>query len=210
MATTAKHFTKRVLGLVQTTLTTLGFHKRKAGILALQVSEEVLGTVGLNIATGRGADILEINPVIGVRNQRLERLVAELRGETFDELMPPTVAANLGYLSPENRYLPFIFTEDDRIETLADELREAVKAHGLPFITKAANLAALVHEMQAGRIGIQFMLDYRIPAGLFLLGDRAKAQAFLAARLAETSSRNDPAAIRYKAFASKFSERLAA
>ena len=205
----SKDFTKRVRGTVQKALGVLGFQKRKAGILTLSVTPIVVGSVGLNVAIGRGAGILEINPVVGVRNQEIERLVAELVKETFDEVIPPTLAGNVGYMSPANRYTPFLFTEDTAVEAVADELREAVATNGLPFIKKNADLGTLVEAMQTVRFGIPFVVEYRIPVGLFLLGDHARVEAFIAARVAEIGARNDPAALRYKSFLAKLSQRLA-
>jgi hypothetical protein len=209
MATISKDFTKSVLATVQQELGTLGFEKRKASIFTLPFTIDVLGSVGLNTATRRGAGILEINPVIGVRNQQIERLVAELLGEAFDELIPPTLAGNVGYLSPANRYLPFLFTEDTAVEEIANQLSDAVKTYGIPFMKKLTDLTALVEAMQTARFGMPFVIDYRIPAGLLLLGNRGKAKAFVAAKLNEIGTRNDPAALRYKGFASKLTERLA-
>jgi hypothetical protein len=62
-----------------------------------------------------------------VRNQQIERLLAELLNEPFDELIPPTLAGNIGYLSPADRYVPFLFTEDIAIEVVAAGLSIAVK-----------------------------------------------------------------------------------
>jgi hypothetical protein len=208
VATLPKDFTKSVIASVQQELGTLGFEKRKAGILALKVQADVLGTVGLNTATGRGAGVLEINPVVGIRNQQIERLVAELSGDAFDEVIPPTLAGNVGYLSPENRYLPFLFTVDGGVEDIARQLCDAVRMHGLSFIKKMTNLATLVDAMQTVRFGIPFVTEYRIPVGLLLLGDHSKAKGFLTSKLAEIGTRGDPAAVRYKNFAAKLSERL--
>lgn len=208
MSSIPKDFTKSVLASVQRELSSLGFEKRKAGILVLKITADVIGTVGLNIASGHGAGVLEINPVIGVRNQQIERLVAELSGDTFDELVPPTLAGNVGYLSPENRYAPFLFTVDLEIGDVARQLCHAVEMHGLPFQREVANLASLVDAMQTARFGIPFVTEYRIPVGLLLLGDYSQAKGFLVAKLSEIGRRGDPAAIRYKNFAAKLFDRL--
>jgi hypothetical protein len=74
---------------------------------------------------------------------------------------------------------------------------------------KNADLAALVETMRTVRFGIPFVIEYRIPVGLFLLGDRVEGGSFIAAKLEEIGARNDPAALRYKNFAAKLSQRLA-
>ena len=85
-----KDFTKDVFALLHDRLGALGFRKRKPQVVSLLVDEGVLGLIGLNKATGRGAGILEINPVIGIRNQTIERMVSGCLGEPFDELNPFT------------------------------------------------------------------------------------------------------------------------
>ena len=209
MTSVSKDFTKKVLRTVQEALGALGFQKRKAGILTLSVKPDVVGSVGLNVATtGRGPGILEINPVVGVRNQQIERLVAELANEPFNEVIPVTLAGNVGYMSPADRYLPFLFMEGGAVEPVADELCETVATYGMPFINTNANLPTLVESMRTVRFGIPFVLEYRIPVGLFLLDDYARVKEFLGSKLAEIRSRNDPAALLYKSFASELHKRL--
>ena len=205
---TSFSITKTAFGLLQDRFAGLGFEKRKSGIFSSIISDDVIGWVGLNKATRGRSDALEINPVVGVRNQRIERLVAELAGDTFDDLIPPTIAGNVGYLSPARRYLPFTFAESVSNEEVADQLCEAIKAHGLPFMKKAADLRALVEAMQTLRFGMAEQLSYRIPVGLWLLADTEKAKAFVAAILTEIGMRSDPAALRYKTFATSLTERL--
>lgn len=205
---TAVTITKTAFGLVQDRLARSGFKKRKPGILTSSISDEVLGWVGLNKAMRGRSDALEINPVVGIRNQRIERLVAELTGDAFDALIPPTIAGNVGYLSPAHRYLAFTFSDSGSNEEVADRLCEAVNAHGLPFMKKAADLRILVEAMQTTRLGMPEQLNYRIPVGLWLLADAEKAKAFIAAKLSEIGARADPAALRYRAFATKLSEKM--
>jgi hypothetical protein len=203
-----RNFTRSVVTRVQQELGALGFRSRK-GILTLNVQVGVIGTVGLNKARGHGLGVLEVNPVVGIRNQNIERLVAELCEDAFDEVIPPTLAGNIGYLSPANHYLPFLFRQDGDIGGTARELCEAVKLFGLPFINECSDLLALVHAMQTARFGIPSVTDYRLPVGLWLLGEHIKAKAFLAARVEDIGARKDPAAIRYMRFAERLAERLA-
>jgi hypothetical protein len=57
----SKDFKKAVFTLIQERLVSQGFRKRKHGIFSLSFTEDVLGMVGLNTATGgRGPSILEI------------------------------------------------------------------------------------------------------------------------------------------------------
>lgn len=204
----SKELTKSVYSSVQSELEALGFEKRKPEILTLPLTSEVLCWVGLNKAVGRG-DVLEINVVVGVRHQGIERLLSELLGESFNELTPPTLAGNIGYLSPTNRYLPFLFTNIESIPSVADQLCADVKTHGLAFAHRVTSLAALVNEMQTARFSMPEQMSYRIPVGQLLLGEHKKAATFTQKKLGEIGARIDPAALRYKAFAAKIGEQLA-
>jgi hypothetical protein len=202
----SKHFTRTLFALIEERLVTLDFHKRKQLIFSLAVSEDVLGLVGLNTASGRGPGVLEINPVVGARSQRVERFVAELLGEPFDELNPFSAGANVGYLSPKSKYLPFILSEAAEPEGVVDQLITAIKTWGLPFIRSNASLPALLETMRSNRFAIHFQAVYRIPAALRLLGRCAEADAFLEDEVSKLGSRTDPAAERFRLFANRFNE----
>ncbi len=54
----------------------------------------MLGWLGLNRASTHDAGTaVELFPVVGVRHQGVERVVAELRGEKFHQYIPATVGA---------------------------------------------------------------------------------------------------------------------
>lgn len=205
---TTLSITKTAFGLVEDRLAGLGFKKRKPGILSSPISDDTVGWVGLNKAIRGRNGALDLNPVVGVRNQRIEQLVAELAEDALDDLIPPTVAGNVGYLSPAHRYQVFTFSESASNDEVADRLCGAVKVHGLPFMKKMVDLRSLVETMQTTRLGMPEQLNYRIPVGLWLLQEAEKAKAFVAAKLSEIGTRTDPAALRYKSFAARLSARM--
>jgi hypothetical protein len=200
-------FMKDALRLLESSLGSLGFERRKPGILTRPMGEDSLGWIGLNKATRGQKGLLEINPVVGVRNQPIEKLVAEMVGEPFDEVVPATLAGNVGYLTPSNKYRVYTFSLDAPLETVASELVQDVRQHGLPFINGHVQMDAVVEGLRTRRFAIQFMADYRVPAGLYLLGRTEEAEAYLKSKSTETGTRND-ATLRYQAFAAKLAERL--
>jgi len=200
-------FIKDVFQLLHTRLAALGFEKRKPGIFTIKVSDEVVGWIGLNKATHGQKGFLEINPVVGVRNQRIEKLVSDLLGEKFDEVIPATLAGNIGYMMPSDKYRSYTFSQDAPVETIAEELVNGFREYGLPFIRSHTETTALVEGLRTCRFAVRFMADYRIPSGLFLLGRMDDAAAYLNAKLAEIADRSDPAALRYKVFVVKLAER---
>jgi len=202
-------FTKNIFSILRTHLASLGFKERKPGIMTYQMPDGVIGWIGLNKATRGQKELLEINPVVGVRNQQIEKLVSELLDEHFDEVVPATLAGNIGYLMPAAKYRPFIFSQHAPIEPIASELAQDIREYGLPFIRKHVELGVLVESLRTCRFAVRFMADYRIPCGLLLLGRIDEAEAYLQEKTRAMNTQHDPAAVRYKAFASKFLQRAA-
>jgi len=206
MAKVSIDFVKNVFRLLRADLASLGFEKRTRGILTITVSSDVLGWLGLNIATRGQKDFIEINPVIGVRNQRIEKLIADILGERFDEVIPPTLTKSIGYLTPENRYISYNFSSQNPPDPVVASLIASVGKFGLPFIERHVEMATLVNSLRTGKFSIPFMVAYRVPAGLYLLGQNKDAISYLNAELVKIGDRDDPAATRFKSFARKFAE----
>jgi hypothetical protein len=150
-------FIKSVFRTICTNLAVLGFAQQKPGLLVVRINDDILGWLGLNKAVRGQVGVLEINPVVGVRSRPIEKLVAELSGEPFDELVPATLAGNIGYMTPANKYRPYNFSETSPPDTVADELVDDVSQYGLPFIRNHTEMAALVKGLRSSRFAIQFM-----------------------------------------------------
>ncbi len=171
---------------------------------------DALGWLGLNRAVNQGDGVLVINPVVGMRSQPVERLVAELTDEKLHPYLPPTVTRHLGYLMPEVSYVPWLFARLPDAAVIAGRMARAVKEHGLPFMSRNADLAALVETMASSKHGIPDQTAYRLPVGCFLLGRYDAAEEHLRRWQSHLGSRQDPAAGGYRSFAAAFEARLAA
>jgi hypothetical protein len=180
-----------------------GFKKRSGEIFTVDVADDVLGWLGLNRAVGRSDGLLEINPVVGVRHQVIERALAELKGEKFHAYLPPTVSVHVGYLMPEKRYQPWLF-DDRTVPETAESMVHAVETYGIPFMSENASLQSVAELMAAGGIGMREQLSYRVPIAYRLLGDDGRAQEALIAALRDLGDRRDVAAERFRAFAERF------
>lgn len=193
----------------RTALVSAGFRKRSGDVFTRAVAADVLGWLGLNRAVSRGDGLLEVNPVVGVRHQALERVVAELLGERFQEYVPPTVSVHLGYVMPEGRYRPWLFGGDAPVGDVAGEMAGAIVTYGMPFMDERASLSAVVTSMADGRAGIAEQLAFRRPVGYLLLGEPGRAREEVRASVDRLADRGDPAAQRFRGFASAFEKRLA-
>lgn len=141
MPTARKELIERVGKQITELLDPLGLRQRTQDVFTRVLNAETLGWLGLNRAVHREDGALEINPMIGVRNQRLEKLVAELAGRRFHPYLPPSVAVNLGYLSRERRYVPYLFYEDDQVGEKAKALADAIASDGYAFMEASYGLS---------------------------------------------------------------------
>ena len=184
-------------------LAAVGFRKRKAGIFTIDVGEEVLGWLGLNNAYHPGEDALEVNPVVGVRHQGVERLVAQLGAREFHPYLPPTVSSPIGYLMPAKRYTYWLFRRSEPPQPRMAELVSAVAAYGLSFMRSTSSLDELRHQIEAGT-GIPYALAYRLPVVCLMAGDESGALAALEESVQALGDKQDPYSVEFRAFSKRF------
>lgn len=194
------------LAILREPLEARGFRKRDGRVFTVELAPDVLGWLGMNTASRhQAAGSLEVNPVIGVRHQVVERLVAELRMEKFHLYLPPTVSTPIGYAMPAGRYQAWVLTQGPDMAPSA-ALIDAVTSYGLPFMRGLVDLESLC---AAAEQGLGFNLDYRLPVIRLLLGRTSAAQAGLDDDLARLGTREDAAAEQLRTFAGAFSTRVA-
>jgi hypothetical protein len=196
-----KGFMQEVFARARAELERAGFKPRVHEIYTRALDADAVGWVGLNNAFDSHARVLRINPVIGVRYQPVERLVAEMCGLKFHAYVPPTVTIPLGYLMPEDTYRTWDFQEGEELHSVAASMACALTDYGLPFMTARAAPEALTATLRDRRFQVGEQAEYRIPALLYLLGREEEAKAYLRERLTALSTANYPAADFYRNFA---------
>jgi hypothetical protein len=185
----------------------LGFRKRAGAVFTLDFTPDVVGWLGLNRATrDRAPGEVEINPVVGVRFQSVERLVAECRKEKFHSYQPPTISSPLGYVMPQKQYKAWLFSRGHGGAATIDIIN-AIAWHGIAFMRSATNLAELRRCMEE-HLGLEHQLVYRRPAAAMLAGDLIKARTLLDEMSAAVRARTDLAATDLKKFAEAMLDRL--
>jgi hypothetical protein len=196
-----------VLAPIAPMLLELGFKKHAGQIFTLGIDVELLGWLGLNLAREhRAAGEVEINPVVGVRHQGVERLVAELCEEQFHSYKPPTISSPLGYLLPERNYKPWIFSGFDDREP-AEEMMQAIRGYGLLFMRSVVTLQNLCQRIDDG-MGFSHQLIYRRPVAWLLAGDPNTAGEIIRDEITSLGDRTDLAASRFRSFAKRFEAKL--
>jgi hypothetical protein len=203
VALTSRGMVAEVVDEVTAKLVATGFARRQVnGIFTLDVSPEVIGWLGLNTATKHLAGSLEVNPVVGVRHQGVERRVAELRNERFHRFLPPTVSGSLGYLMPERSYVGWHFEKGSVVESAAN-LASAVERFALPEMRSTIDLMTLRRKIEEGW-GYEHQLVYRLPVVCWMQGDVQGAVEAMERAVTELGDRTDDAADEFRAFADRF------
>jgi hypothetical protein len=82
----------------------------------------------------RDSPLIEANPVVGIGHQAVESMVAELLGEKLQGYVPPTLSIPLGYVMPDARHRPWVFTKDTPVKSVTDDLVAAVIKYGVLYI----------------------------------------------------------------------------
>jgi len=198
----------RVREVVREELAGLGFKKRVGDIFTRNINSAVLGWLGLNRATKGRPGVLEINPVVGVRHQPTERLLAELREEKFHAYVPPTLSVHLGYLMPERKYTPWLFPEGEDPAKQARCMIQAVSDFGVPFMEENATLKSMVTTIEASGFGIPEQQHFRLPVMYYLMEQKDRSEEYIENRLRELCERDDLAAHHYRSFAEAIHQRM--
>lgn len=203
---------KPILRAIEQSMRSLGFVKR-GSVLILDLTDGVFGWVGLNtgsltwVSDGERMHGFEVNAVVGVLHESVNRLVSELQGVKHQRWSPPTLGGHLGYLAPDDRWDPATFAPGEPFESEVDALVRKVESHGLPFMRRLVTLEALVEEMELSpRFALPDVRAYNVPVGLLLSGRASEGRAQVQSNLRNVGAPGNPYAVFYEAFAKRFEE----
>jgi hypothetical protein len=176
----------------------------KNGVFIIKLEIDVLGWLGLNEATRY---MYEINPVVGVRNEAVERLIAELRNrELSNKQIHPTVSTHLGYVMPIFKtYRPWHFYDGKDFAKKVKKMVNAINKYGRSFMEANISLESLVKAMEKHEV--RYHKAYRLPAVYYLMGKPKLAKDYILNELTKLGDTH-PWDIEYKEYAKKFLERL--
>jgi len=189
---------KKIKASVVPLLEASGFKKRSGEIFTIDLVEGFIGWLGLNRA--KHPQGFELNPVIGIRCQKLEDIVSALLADSPKQYVPPTVSIPLGYLMPESHYRYWLVQESTVINSVAD-MAAAVDRYGFPFMKSACDLNKINELLESPRFCDAEHAMYRRPVVKWLVGDREAALQMCASFMQQLDERSDPAARNFTQFA---------
>jgi hypothetical protein len=177
-----------------------GFRKRAGRIFTRTLPGDRIAWLGINIAShSRPKGETLLHPVVGIRDQLVERIVANGRGEKLHAYVPPTVSSPLRYLVPDRARPDWVLDGSSGDAQVVEAVASAVSRFGVPFVESLLDRDRLVSTLEDAHARDQ-QAAYRWPALLMLLGRRAEASAASSAVVAELGDRDDQAARELRAF----------
>ncbi|MHC4621275.1 MAG: hypothetical protein ACYTEQ_26305 [Planctomycetota bacterium] len=201
MSAEKKGLKKIVMPIVRERLEKLGMRKRRGDYYTLELNSEVIGIVDLSPSHYNRGRLLTINPIIGVRHQPLEKLLAELKEEKFHSYIPPTILIPIGYLMPSKSFITWKFMFDINYEVIVDDMINAIKKYGFAYMDDHKTLEAIFDSIIYGYRKDQ-PTWYLIPVGYYLLGDSKKAKKYINNKVNEIRDYPDMILKNYQKFAS--------
>lgn len=140
MSKTKSGITKDVLNSVEGELSSAGYKRRGTCSFVRPLCKGVSAVVGIGISTKH---YLSISPHIGVRHESVENLLRKIAfndSEHVDDDSSPTIALNIGYLSPKKRFRSWNIKTAEDVTPFVDELSRLLKRYCEAFFRKAQRL----------------------------------------------------------------------
>jgi hypothetical protein len=193
-----KIFLKRILRDVTTQLALLSFSVYR-GAFITKMEKGVLGWIALNISSHLPHERVGISPMVGVRYSPIEEKLEEL----VTDWIPggATLSISVGYLSPERRFLEWVFDPEFDNDTEISRMVSAVREYGLPFMKAHRPLSSIVDALEQNQFTNKETRRYRLPIAYQLAGRGDEARRFIDEQLEELRDRTDAAAVQYRRFA---------
>jgi hypothetical protein len=193
---------KSVLRGIQENLQALLFCKKRGEGFYRELGKDTDGYVGLNLATRLPNNSIGISPIVGVSYAPIEDRIQKLC-TTSPFLNDATLTTAVGYLTPEKRFLQWVFDPalGDTMGSEIAKIARSIEQYGLPFMQEHTSLESIITELEATRYTVNDLRRYRLPVAYLLAGKRDEALKLLGQELEAMNERTDPAALQYRDFA---------
>jgi hypothetical protein len=125
-------------------LSVIGFKTRKRGILTFDIVDGFQGWIGLNTATRESPAAMYVNPMIGVRADAIQSIIARVNREKPHSYVPATITRNLGYFMPDQQFASYEFPYSEDASDRAAKMAQDVQKFGLPFMIENASISRII------------------------------------------------------------------
>lgn len=121
-------------------LTLLGLKKVSDTMARIKLKNDCLGSIGLNMATRLGGGYYHVNPMVGIRFNKIHDFIALITGDKPRNAM--TFGRNIGNLIPDRkRSITLEFHSDTPIQENIEEFKSLVQKHAFSFWEKNTALS---------------------------------------------------------------------
>jgi hypothetical protein len=182
-----------------------GLRQRTSGVFTMELGGDVVAWLGMNTASHAGPPgSLVLNPVVGVRHQRVERVVSELSGTKFHQYVPPTISLPLRYLVEPDQRHDWEFSPDGTGDQLTvDRVAHGIDTAGMAYWHSRSEPEVLEEDLRQ-LVPHNQQASYRLPALLREQGHADRARE-VAAQIADSlGTRDDDAAHELRKYLSRF------
>lgn len=168
-------------------LTRAGWRKRTGGIYTLALEHPAcFAWLGLNTATKHHP--LRVNPVVGIRNEALDRVLrALLPPASGRRYITATLPVPVGYLTPANKCVTLDVVSVESARDAAVETERLARTYGLPLAERLAPLDALLEQFQQRTLPTVNRGEYEVPVLLGMVGRADEARQAVDALLRDTN-----------------------
>ena len=184
-----KALLREVYQLTAEALCARGMRKRLRGLFTRELSDDVLGFVGLNSATKYGFDI---NPIIGVRHQSIELVVARLEQAEYHPYIGTTIASPIGYLMDPPKFRQWSFEEgQDNAAVVADMVHQ-ITTIGFAYMEANKTIEAMCARIAKDRHYMMRSNIYQLPVGYLMLRRYNEAEQVVRRELDKIATHRKP------------------
>lgn len=189
MAMSDRPLYREVNQLIKEGLCAHGMRKRISGYFTRELKENFRGSVGLNEAKKYG---FSINPIIGVRNELLELLLAQLTGREFHPYAPSTIARPIGYLMDPPEYRTWSFEQGKDNAATVDDMVNEITTVGFRYMESNQTIEAMCERIARDHHFMMHSDVYQLPVGYMMLGRFDEAEKVVRDELAKIAAHKPP------------------
>jgi hypothetical protein len=177
MNQTSSTFLRSLLTKLRTQLELAGFVYKGRSWYEKPLSSDSTGIVTLASNFYPDDPAVYINPSLGVRHERLERLLAELCGQKPTKFLPATIGSSLGYVTSAGKHIMYSFLPD--IANDVSGLVGAIEHDGLKWMEANQTAEAILDGLANFKYAPQDRARFRIPLICYFKGDYESTRRWL-------------------------------
>jgi hypothetical protein len=198
-------FGRRLKAMIDAEMLFLPF-RRENNSFVVDLAKDTVGILHFSLTTQRSDGRVGVYPTIGVQFEPIE---SRCEGRSRDGYMSMTISTALGYVTPEKRFLEWLFEPTFDNQSEVRRMISAVKLYGLPFMQSHSSLDQIVNALEKKEFTFNDSRSRRLPIAYLLQGKKDQASAFLNQELSALGEQSDSAAERYREFAKDLLDEIA-